>query len=357
MSYLQPPIFYESPIIHQDNSYSRIRETKLDFDPESKNAEQFVYSEILKLLPRSYVEDFQRYKSHSQSSILPKRPSIIFTANNYDTDDYFKIWSSEKAKFGSKIVIWQHGNNIGTARHGHYPEIRYSDKFVTWGLNVSENSHQGFCQKTPHPLMTNSKRGQRLLLIQDQFPTNWTLRDNANRFKYYVQDQHTFVKSLSVEPMKALTVRRFGPDRSNSNANDHWRDLETHIDQKITHDDGRGSSIGIIKKSKLAVFSYYSTGFLECLAMNHPTIAFWSEGYDIFSDNTIKHFIPLLSSGLIHFSAESAANHINLYWSDVFSWWTKPEVVAARQLFVEIHVRQSRMPIREFRTILKSLDS
>jgi putative transferase (TIGR04331 family) len=205
--------------------------------------------------------------------------------------------------------------------------------------------------------MTNSKRGQRLLLIQDQFPTNWTLRDNANRFKYYVQDQHTFVKSLSVEPMKALTVRRFGPDRSNSNANDHWRDLETHIDQKITHDDGRGSSIGIIKKSKLAVFSYYSTGFLECLAMNHPTIAFWSEGYDIFSDNTIKHFIPLLSSGLIHFSAESAANHINLYWSDVFSWWTKPEVVAARQLFVEIHVRQSRMPIREFRTILKSLDS
>jgi len=354
MSFFQMPIFYESPLIYPGNDVAPLRNSSFQPSQDSCKVEQFIFSNIALLLPRSYLEDFHQYRSHIISSNLPKNPSLIVTANNYDTDDYFKIWSGEKAKTGSKIIVWQHGNNIGTARHSHYPEICNSDKYVTWGWNHNINSHLGFCQKigpTPKPL---SKHRNSLLLIQDQFPSNWNLTDTANRLKNYIQDQHTFIRSLSTQPMSSLIIRKFGLDLDNNSANKHWHDLEIQEDVMLNFDNKQGSIVNLIRKSRIAVFSYYSTGFLECLAMDHPAIAFWREGYDIFTDEAMKDFVPLQSSGLIHFSANSASEHINTHWDDVHAWWVSPRVVEAKNIFVEKHARRTRTPIRDFRSILKS---
>jgi putative transferase (TIGR04331 family) len=356
MSFFQMPIFYESPLIKSGSNYASVRNSSFFVSKDSNREEMFIFSNIASLIPRSYLEDFHKYRSHILASNLPKCPSTIVTANNYDMDDYFKIWSSEKYKNGSKIIVWQHGNNIGTARHSHYPEVSNSDRYVTWGWSHTLNTQHGFCQNfgsTPKP---RSHRQKNLLLIQDQFPTNWNLTDTANRFKYYVQDQHAFIKSLSAQPISSLIIRKFGFDLNNNFANKHWHDLEIQENMTLKFDNKHGSIYKLVRRSRIAVFAYYSTGFLECLAMDHPTIAFWREGFDIFSDEVVQDFIPLYSNGLIHFSADSASNHVNANWDDVYAWWTSPSVVNAKKTFVEKHSRQSRKPIREFRSIINGFN-
>jgi len=128
-----------------------------------------------------------------------------------------------------------------------------------------------------------------------------------------------------------------------------------NFDPKIKIDFGARPIRDLWPESRIVVHSYDSTGLLETLEANIPTIAFWQNGLDHLVQEAIPLYMHLLDVGIVHLTPESAANRVNEIWHDVDSWWWSHEVQIARTEFCSQYARSSRKPIRELKNIL--LDS
>ena len=91
---------------------------------------------------------------------------------------------------------------------------------------------------------------------------------------------------------------------------------------------------------------------MECIAAERPAICFWQNELNDFADYVIKDFKQMERVGLIHFTPESAAKHVNKHWDDVLSWWNNPEVKCVRQDFAEKYARYSSQPVKDLKKLL-----
>ena len=96
----------------------------------------------------------------------------------------------------------------------------------------------------------------------------------------------------------------------------------------------------LISKSRLVVHSYDSTGILETLSQNIPTLAFWQNGFDHLENSAIPHYQALADVGIIHLSPESIAKKINDVWKDVDQWWSQTNVQKQGKNFVSFMLKQ-----------------
>jgi putative transferase (TIGR04331 family) len=120
----------------------------------------------------------------------------------------------------------------------------------------------------------------------------------------------------------------------------------------IRLDDGTAPVIRQIAQSRLVVHSYDSTGILETLALNVPTLAFWRNGLQHVRDSAAPYYQPLLDAGIVFESAADAATKVTEVWSNVGAWWASAEVQRARQIFCDRFARHSAAPSRELARIL-----
>ena len=80
--------------------------------------------------------------------------------------------------------------------------------------------------------------------------------------------------------------------------------------------------MSLIAQSRLIVHSYDSTGILETLSMNIPTICFWRDGFDHLDPSAKPYYESLKNAGIFFETPKHAANHISRYWNniDVFTF-------------------------------------
>jgi putative transferase (TIGR04331 family) len=104
----------------------------------------------------------------------------------------------------------------------------------------------------------------------------------------------------------------------------------------------------------LIVHSYDSTGILETLSLNIPTLAFWQNGLDHLRENAIPYYQLLIDAGIVHLSAESVALKVNTVWDDVEQWWRQAKVQNARRQFCEKYARHSANPVGDLLKILNT---
>ena len=89
---------------------------------------------LFKMLPRCYLEGFKELISEQSKTNFPLNPKYIVTSVGCDSDEVFKMWVVNKIITGSKLIIYQHGNNYGTHRYiNNTIDEQISDKFITWG--------------------------------------------------------------------------------------------------------------------------------------------------------------------------------------------------------------------------------
>ena len=70
-----------------------------------------------------FSEGFLELKKIASQQPWPKSPKFIFTSNNFNTDEIFKIWTATKIQSGSKYYVGQHGNNYYTKKI-YFPNYR-----------------------------------------------------------------------------------------------------------------------------------------------------------------------------------------------------------------------------------------
>ena len=298
-----------------------------------------------------YLEGFKELeKVHQQP--WPKSPKFIFTSNNFGTDEIFKLYTAIKSANGSKYYVGQHGNNYFTNRY-HYPRIeeQTADKFFTWGWKKLPKYVPTFIFKTVGKSNSYNKKGGLLFIekSQDKRIETW---DTHCEFINYFEDQKKFVSLLSDEIKKNLTVRL-----SSNSANLKFYEKSRWFDfnESLKIDNGIIPIWNLIEKSRLVVHSYESTGMLETLSQNIPTLAFWQNNFDHLREKVIPEYQMLVDAGIIHLSAESVVDKVNEIWSDVDKWWLQSNVQNAKNKFCDIYAKNSNNPTKTIASILVNI--
>jgi len=322
----------------------------IQFVSQSDNNLESILSLILfELLPVCFLEGFANLNMVVKQQPWPKFPKFIFTSNNFDTDEVFKLWVATKIESGSKYFTGQHGNNYGTHRYfGQItPEELTADKFLTWGWTDSLRQHTPtFLFKTASRKPENYNPEGGLLLIELCLNHRITTWDGTFEFANYFQDQQHFIKLLKNQPKQNLTIRlHSGYKYMDWNELARWQ----AFDPSLRIDNGDGAASDLIAYSRLVVYSYDSTGMLETLSQNIPSLAFWQNGFEHLRESAKPYYKLLVDAGIVHLSPESLAHKVNEVWHDLDAWWLRDDVQDARLKFCERYARTSQNPVRELK--------
>ena len=125
------------------------------------------------------------------------------------------------------------------------------------------------------------------------------------------------------------------------------------INPNITYENGGSSIYKLSESCKLVIHGYDSTGLLETLSGNIPSIAFWEDGYDHLNESAIPFYKILYDAGVIFFDPNKAADKVNEIFGNIDNWWQETEVQNARILFCENYARISKNPVKDLKNILK----
>ena len=306
---------------------------------------------LFQLLPVCYLEGFKDLNKQAFEQDWPTNPKFIFSSNNFEYDEIFKLWAAKKVLQGVPLIFGQHGNNYGTHRYLlDVVEETVCDKFITWGWTGNLEQH------TPAFLFRNAgKKIQRhnsqggLLLVQTHQERRYQTWDTSIEFLKYFGDQVEFVNGLNLESKEMLTVRLpLNAEKLFGHEIERWKNLDATIEVEP----GILPMNQLISKSRIIVHSYDSTGLLETLSRNIPSLAFWPNNLDHLRESAIGDYEILVDAGIVHLTPESASKKINEIWNNVDVWWSSKEVQNARVQFCMKYARESEHPIRDLKRIL-----
>jgi len=307
---------------------------------------------LFELLPICYLEGFGELLNIAKSKKWPVKPKFIFTSNNYDTDEVFKAWTALKVIDGSKYIIGQHGNlsAIGSQTN-RLIDNKISDKFITWGW--SDDRPQvipAFIFKTAGKRIKKRNTSEGILLTLSHYPHRSSIWDASKNYLDTFKNHIEFIKVLPIEHRRLLTIRLH-----NAWQEFNWQEKDRFsiFSDQIKIDDGQMPIEKLISRSRLVIHGYDSSGILETLSMNIPTLAFWSGELDHLRDDAKPYYEILREAGIIHFEPESISEKVQNIWSDIETWWGNEKIQSARKTFCEQYAKSCDTPISNLSNILR----
>lgn len=310
--------------------------------------EQCIRTMITEHIPTLYLEGYQSLQNSVAELPWPKRPKVIFTSISHSGDDVFKAWAAQKVEQGIPYVIGQHGGSYGVMKHVSYQEtneVATADRFLTWGWTNDDPKHYpcAALKVIGRPSGTWDPNGGLLQVTWLDSRYTRMLWGNTHFQVDYLEDQIRFAAALSRTIRTALTVRlQYAGLRYGGEPHDvRWRAR----DPDIRIDSGNGPIEPLIRQSRLFIYTYNSTGFLETMGRNIPTIIFWDPKYNELHPNAQSYYDLLKKVGIFHETPELAAAKVIEVWDGVADWWNHPEVQEARRIFCERYARMPKNPI------------
>ena len=318
-----------------------------------KNGEKnsLIRNELFNFIPTCYLEGFSQLYRRTQTLKLPKNPKFIFTSNDFQTYEVFKMYAAISTENKVRYFVGQHGSQYGTNKFSDPTiEERTSDKFITWGWSSVSGKHiPGFVFKISGQSYKHNPEGGILLVL---FPIGVNSADFAVVYdpNLFLANQKEFIESLNPTILQELTLR-FHRGSTNTIESDIAKFQKYHSILSI--EKGVAPISKLISNNRLTVFSYDSTGMLENLSLNIPTLAFWQFEMQHLTEDAKSYYQLLVDAGIVHFNPESIANKVNEIWSDVETWWQSPVVQISREKFCSQYAKTSKKPIRDLRKIIR----
>jgi putative transferase (TIGR04331 family) len=318
---------------------------------------RFVAAMVPEQMPTAFLEGYLRLTHAAARLPWPSKPRVIFTSNLDWLCTVFQEWAAAKAEAGHPLVIGQHGGFVGTARRHPVEDhqLKTSDRYLSWGWQDGDpRVHPAMAfTNVGKPLGTWRPSGNLLLVTVPMSLLGFRCFSQPvgpNQSAAFVSDQIRFAKALDSRACAALTLRidEAADVRERTGYVARWRDAipGVRIDPSTTPIEGP------LRTCRLFVYTYNSTGFLESMARNIPTVLFWNPRYFELRDSAQPHFDRLADVRIFHATPESAARHVNGIWDDVAGWWHQPAVQETRRAFCERYARMPDSPLRVLKEAL-----
>lgn len=354
LSLRQFPQLWHSPPLPRARLNQAMRQSLTFGEDRYTGFERFLRLQLPEIIPICYLEGYDQLCHQVTELPWPSSPKFIFTSNNFDTDEIFKAWTGLKVEQGFPYFVGQHGANYGTfCACEKFPVAVTCDRFFTWGWsNNNPKNVPAFIFKNAGKNETTASKDGGLLLIELP-PLHRSGLANINAqnsdFSKYQEEQFRFVAALPEPIQKRLTVRLHGEWRKH-----HWSDETRWNDRHpdIHIEPGSARLKTLISKSRLIIHSYDSTGILENLALNIPTMCFWYDGLDHIHSKARPYYELLRDVGILADTPDQAAKNVALHWNEIEEWWGNEKVQNARRLFCEQYARVEKQPVRILKRLL-----
>ena len=294
-------------------------------------------------MPKSFVENYSILKK-SATNYFPKKSAVIASSNAWYTKERFKFWAADQSENNTVLLGLQHGGaDCGARKNFIHTDLEISivDYYFSWGWGRTG------CNSTIVPMPANK-------LIKENSSTNslnsgldilWVMSTAprylvyfpriTSYFEKYLDFQMDFVNSLSVENIDNLRIR--------THYQDHGWGIRLRLNRvvkNIRFDDNKIPFYKSIKNCKLCVFDHLSTSATESLALNKPTILFWSSKANKIRSEYVEYFDLLRSVGILYDSPEAAAKAVDEIYNNVNLWWNdierKKAVISFNQVFARM---------------------
>ena len=121
-------------------------------------------------------------------------------------------------------------------------------------------------------------------------------------------------------------------------------------------DEGVQSVYSLFEKTKLSIFLYYSTGVLESLSLDIPTI-FYCPKKLVYIDPAERKYLDILNKcKILSYDEDEFKNNINFIIKDVKKWWSMKDVKQARSIIINRYSKvEKNNPVLKISKLLKSL--
>jgi len=104
-----------------------------------------------------------------------------------------------------------------------------------------------------------------------------------------------------------------------------WKEKEHFLsyNSKLKFIDEKKSMIREMNSSKLIVHTFCGTGHLESIAVNKPTLIFFTLNFNLLNNRTRNYFKKFVRLGIVHTTPESLLKMLNNLDNDknLKEWW------------------------------------
>ena len=347
--------YLNGPMIEiSDSKINHVLRESIRSEPYLENFQHFIRSLIPLHIPKVYLENFLEFKS-AVLAAYPKNPKTIFTSNAYQTDDAFKIWAAENTTNGKKLIIGQHGGNMGNALFNQTEDhqIKIADKYASWGW---QSNSQPWVEPLPSLKLSNQnikyKKNDRVAMILTSYPKYFYCHYSipvADQFFLYLDNQVSFLNNLNSSIIKRLLIK---PDPS---FKDNSWDANVYISNKGFSENfikTNKNMYDLLEESNLCICTNNTTTFLETLASNYPTIIFWDNALFEIREDAVNEIRLLEDAGILFYCPLKAANKVNDISKNIDKWWKEPALQKAVREFTDRYALKSSSWVSEWKSFL-----
>jgi len=190
------------------------------------------------------------------------------------------------------------------------------------------------------------------MTLQSRYHYRFRFEVTNYNFSKIIDSSIDFLSKLDSNKIKKI-VRFYMNDSNGWDVEKRFKDSGVSYCKDIS----KKKFLDAIQDIYICIFDHLGTTYLESLALNKPTVIFIDKNIYKFRLSAQLYFDMLEKVKILHYSPESASEHVNKIYDDVNKWWLCPKVQEARAKFVEQFARTSKNWadewIKEFNKILK----
>ena len=317
--FFQMPQFYKSKNIKYKIYNEKLR-SKLNLQyGKEKNIDNFIRKNLYKFLPVCIVESFTEIFEKCGED-FPSNPKFIATSVAGENDVNFKFFTAKKVNTNTPYFLFQHGNGYFTEDFAYYKmEHETPKKFFTFGYSNNKLA-KGFCNHLTLGKNIKSKKNGKLHLIVPFFQGRITPYEQSIDYLNGYKNIYRFEKKIEQNLKDKILLRSskefLQTSRGRWYAEKYFKNFkENQIDY------GLNNYTDNLKNSRLNLYFYDSSGILENLIYNIPTIGIWNNLYNHLNDEFIERYKFLEEANIIFDNLDKMIIHLNNIWENPESWW------------------------------------
>lgn len=329
---------------------ARFRSRRADTQPLAEAIERV----LPLLIPVAFLEGLGQLRS-AALRVPIGRPKGFYSAVASYNQLLFKLLAAEHQQ-STLLLGHQHGGSYGMELRHAPEEFERSicDFFYTWGWDGGSTETRSL--SPPAFRRTARRKRWSLMLCLADFPQTYyrvQFFPAAEAADTTIRETLAFANGLAAGGARTVLIRPFANNYGRQWSQELVRALPAaHVDRY------ERKAIERFCESELVFHNYISTGWLESIWLDVPTLALYDPAVYAFRPEAAQHVATLERFGLLQRSGAAAARFYAGVQSDLQGWWNQREFREARAHFAARYVRVSsdwqREWIREFHWLLQN---
>ncbi len=308
-------------------------------EPNFDKFDRYFFESMKTLMPFSFIENFQDIYNFIKKKNNYKLTHVISEA--WLGDEFSSIELAIMQQRGIEHIHIQHGWVFMTDVNTMWLESYLSDIYLTSGCNVNNLSNivKGGYVREQYNKIDENKRDDILFFSTTSPAYTYQLDENVRDegFVKYLDKQIQFISRLDKDIFSNFYYRKYPVDYG-------WGEVEKLIKKipEIKFDNVYIRGLDRISKAKLVIFDVFSTGYIEAIVANTPTIIIFDKKLRKLNQDFEVMIDTLVKVNVVFYNIKDAVKHVNNIYKEPYKWWNQENIKSAVKSFIEYSARDAK---------------